>query len=106
MKILLDEGVPDIIQKRLKHLAIFTVQRMGWRGVKNGASLDLMAGEFQVIVSADKNPPFQQNLLKSEIYAVILPTNRIRIVTSLLPKIESALADVAPGQFIQLPAED
>lgn len=106
MKILLDEGVPDIIQKRLNHLAIFTVQQMGWRGVKNGALLDLMAGEFQVIVSADKNLPFQQNLLRREICAVILPTNRIRIVTSLLPKIESALADVAPGQFIQLTVED
>lgn len=59
MRILLDEGVPDIIQKRLNHLAIFTVQQMGWRGVKNGALLDLMAGEFQVIVTADKNLPFQ-----------------------------------------------
>jgi hypothetical protein len=106
VKILLDEGVPDIIQKRLTHLAIFTVQQMGWRGVKNGALLDLMAGEFQVIVTADKNLPLPQNLLKREICAVILPTNRIRIVTSLLPKIELALADVAPGKFIQLTAED
>ena len=106
MKILLDEGVPDVIQKRLSHLPIFTVQQMGWRGVKNGALLDLMAGEFQVIVTADKNLPFQQNLLKRRIYAIVLPTNRIRVVTSLLPKIESALAAVVPGQFLQLTTED
>ena len=102
MKVLLDEGVPGVIQKRLSHLPIFTVQQMGWRGVKNGALLDLMAGEFQVIVTADKNLPFQQNLLKRQIYAIVLPTNRIRVVTSLLPKIESALAAVVPGQFLQL----
>jgi len=105
VKILLDEGVPDIIQKRLSHLPIFTVQQMGWRGIKNGALLDLMAGEFQIIVTADKNLSFQQNLLKREISAIILPANRIRIVTSLLPKIESALASVAPGQFLHLTTE-
>jgi hypothetical protein len=51
LKILLDEGVPEIIQRRLNNLAIFTVEEMGWRGIKNGALLDLMAGEFSVIVT-------------------------------------------------------
>ena len=61
MRILLDEGVPDVIQKRLKHLSISTIDEMGWRGVKNGALLDSMAGEFQLIITTDKNIPFQQN---------------------------------------------
>jgi hypothetical protein len=30
---------------------------MGWRGVKKGALLDLMAEEFQTIVTTDKNLP-------------------------------------------------
>jgi hypothetical protein len=40
LKILLDEGVPKIIQKRLGQLSISNVEEMGWRGIKNGALLD------------------------------------------------------------------
>jgi hypothetical protein len=75
---------------------------MGWRGIRNGALLDLMAEEFQAIVTTDKNLPFQQNLARRRIAAVILPSNRIHIVIELLPKIESALTAIAPGQFVEL----
>jgi len=106
LRILLDEGVPDIIKKRLDTLSISTVKEMGWRGIKNGALLDLMAGEFQIIVTTDKNLRFQQNLIKRKICAVILPSNRIRIVIELLPKIEAALAAITPGNFIELTMKD
>jgi hypothetical protein len=102
LRILLDEGVPDVIKKRLSTLSIFTAEEMGWRGIKNGAMLDLMAEEFQTIVTTDKNLPFQQNLAKRRIGAVILPSNRIRIVIELIPKIETALLTITPGQFVQL----
>ena len=75
---------------------------MGWRGVKNGALLDLMAGEFQLIITTDKNIPFQQNLLRRQISAIVLPTNRVRILILLLPKIESAIATITPGQFVEI----
>ena len=67
MKILLDEGVPGIVQKRLSNFSIFTVKEMGWRGVKNGALLDLMIREFQILITTDKSLPFQQNLKKRQI---------------------------------------
>lgn len=101
MKILLNEGVPDVIQKRLRHLSIAT-EELGWRGVKNGALLDLMAQEFQIIITTDKNLPYQQNLLKRQISAIVLPSNRIRIVTTLLPSIESTIGTIAVGQLVEL----
>jgi hypothetical protein len=67
LRILLDEGVPKIIQKRLSQLSISNVEEMGWRGIKNGALLDLMAGQFQILITTDKNLPSQQNL-KSDKY--------------------------------------
>jgi hypothetical protein len=102
LRILLDEGVPDVIKRRLSSLSIFTVEEMGWRGIKNGALLDLMANKFQTLVTTDKNLPFQQNLASRGIALVILPSNRIRIVIELIPEIESALTNIAPGQFVQL----
>jgi hypothetical protein len=70
LKILLDEGVPDIIQKRLSSFSIYSVKEMGWRGVKNGVLLDLMAGQFQILITTDKSIPSQQNLEKRQISIV------------------------------------
>jgi hypothetical protein len=75
---------------------------MGWRGIKNGALLDLMANKFQTLVTTDKNLPFQQNLASRGIAVVILPSNRIRIAIELIPEIELALTTLTPGQFVQL----
>lgn len=102
MKILLDESVPDIIQTRLASLAIFTVSQMKWRGVKNGALLDLMAQQFSILITTDKNLPFQQNLKKRQVSLTILPSNDIPSVIELLPRIEEAIEIVSPGEFIQL----
>ena len=99
MKILLDEGVPKIIQSRLKNHPISNVEEMGWRGIKNGALLDLMA---QILITTDKNLPFQQNLKQRQISAVIIPANDVPSVIEMLPKIEIALATIAPGDFIAL----
>lgn len=103
MKILLDESVPKIIQLRLSNLSISNVEEMGWRGIKNGALLDLMSGRFQILITTDKSLPSQQNLEKRQIAVVILPTNDIPSVIELLPQIERAVGAISPGEFKQLP---
>jgi len=103
LKILLDEGVPKIIQQRLRELSISNVEEMGWRGIKNGALLDLMTGQFQILITTDKSLPAQQNLKKRQISIVILPTNDVPSVIGLLPQIEQAIAAISPGEFKQLP---
>ena len=100
MKILLDEGVPNVIQRRLTKLSISNVEEMGWRGIKNGALLDLMAGQFQVLITTDKNLPFQQNLRKRQVSAVIIPSNDVPSVIALLAEIERAVATITPGEVI------
>ena len=102
MKILLDEGVPKIVQKQLSQLSISNVEEMGWRGIKNGALLDLMAGQFQILITTDKNLPSQQNLKKRQISLVILPTNDIPSVIGLLPQSERAIGEVRPGECQRL----
>ena len=91
MKILLDEGVPKIIQRRLTKRSISNVEEMGWRGIKNGTLLDVMAaGQFQVRVTADKNLPLQQNLKKRLVSAIIIPAKDVPTVIELLPGIGAA----------------
>jgi len=100
VRILLDEGVPRVIQSRLPDLSISTVEELGWRGIKNGALLDLMTDRFQVLITTDKNIPYQQNLAKRNISAIILPTNEIPIVISLLPQIAELISRLTPGEVV------
>ncbi len=102
MRILLDEGVPEVIQQRLLTFSIFTVEQMGWRSLKNGDLLNRMMGEFQIIITTDKNLPFQQSLKKRQISAIILPTNEIPAVISLLPQLKIAIATIGQGDFKEL----
>jgi hypothetical protein len=100
--ILLDEGVPKIIQQRLPHLPISTVDQMGWRGTKNGKLLDLMNGIFTVLVTTDKNLRYQQNIEQRQIAVVILPTNKIPLVLLLLPQIEEMCVAIHAGEIRQI----
>ncbi len=103
MRILLDEGIPKIIQRRLSQLSISNVEEMGWRGIKNGALLDQMGGDFQILITTDKNLPSQQDLKKRQISLIILPTNDIPSVIGLLPQIERAIAQIPLGECQRLP---
>jgi hypothetical protein len=103
LKILLDEGAPKVIQRRLAKLPIFNVEEMGWRGIKDGALRDLMAaGQFQVLITTDKNLPLQQDLKKRLVSVIVIPANDVPTVVELLPEIEQALALIAPGESREL----
>jgi predicted nuclease of predicted toxin-antitoxin system len=103
LKILLDESVPHIVQTRLSHLDIRTVQDMGWAGIKNGELLRRAETEFNVFVTADQQLLYQQNLSGRTLAIIVLPTNQVRTVVSLLPAIEESLKRVQPGVFLTIP---
>ena len=105
MNILLDECAPHAVKKRLPHLAIRTVQEMGWSGVKNGKLLTLADQQFDVFITSDKNLRYQQNLATVKLAFLLLPTNSVPVVIALLPQIEAALNTIQSGDFgeIQMP---
>ena len=103
MNIILDECTPRIVKKRLPHIAISTVQEMGWAGIKNGALLKLAEAQFEVFITTDKNLRHQQNLAKIKLAFILLPTNEVPIVAALVPDIEAALENIRIGDFIEIP---
>ena len=62
MRILLDESVPGRLGALLVGHESVTVQRRAWSSIKNGKLLALAAGEFDVVLTADKGMEYQQNL--------------------------------------------
>ena len=75
-----------------------TVQRRGWASIKNGKLLALAAGEFDVLLTADKGMEYQQNLatLPISILIVLARSNRIEDLATAVPVILSALAELPP----------
>lgn len=103
MKVLPDESVPHIVNERLRHLTILTVQDMGWTGIKNGELLRLAEAEFDVFVTADEKLRYQQNLSGRRLAIIVIPTNQVRVVVGLLPAIEGALTAIQPGALVEIP---
>lgn len=98
MRILLDESVPGRLGPLLTGHTSITVQRKGWVSIKNGKLLALAAGEYDVLLTADKGMEYQQNLatLPVAILIVLARSNRIEDVAAAVPAILAALAVLPP----------
>ena len=100
MKIIIDECVPGIVKRGLPEGNIVSVQDMGWAGVKNGELLRLVAAEFEVFITSDKNLRHQQNLAEIDIAIILLPSNQVPVVKDLLPQIDKALDNIGTHDFV------
>ena len=102
MKIILDECVPSLVKKRLPSRDIVTVQDMGWAGITNGQLLRLVADDFDVFITSDKNLRHQQNLSSFKIAVILLPSNRVPAIKALIALIDQALQKITPDDFVEI----
>jgi hypothetical protein len=103
VKILLDESVPRILKLHLPLLDISTVQEMGWAGIRNGELLRRAEARFDVLVTADQNLRYQQNLSGRTLAILVLPSNQVPVVIRLLPQVETSLATIQAGTLVEIP---
>ena len=105
MQVLLDECVPRPLKRELPDYQVRTVVEMGWSGKKNGELLQLMSEEgFTVLLTTDRNLQYQQNLQQVGIAVVVMvaSSNRLLDLIPLIPKVSNALAQITPGQVIEV----
>jgi uncharacterized protein DUF5615 len=93
VRVLLDESVPRPLAQLLVGHDVRTVTQLGWTGVKNGELLSRAAESFDVVLTADQNIEFQQNLAKLPVAVVVIiaKTNRIESLEPLVPQILAVL---------------
>ena len=103
MTILLDESVPRLIKTQLSEFPITTVQEMGWSGMKNGELLAEAEQQFTILITADKKLRYQQNLTGRQLSIIVLPTNQVPLVATLLSYIRDAILRIQPGTLIEIP---
>ena len=104
MKILIDENLPRKLAAHLEGHECRTVVQCGWSGKKNGDLPVVADSLFDVLLTLDKNLPYQQNLDSVRIAVLIIHaySNRLADLLPLLPECLVALETIQPRQVIRI----
>jgi hypothetical protein len=106
MKILLDECVPLPFCKSFPNHECHAARPAGFGGKKNGDLLRLAENAgFDVLITVDRNIPYQQNLRGRTIAVLILsvPSNRLRDLLVHESACLCALRSIQPGDVVRVP---
>lgn len=103
MKILLDEMLPAGVADLLPSHAVTTVKAAGFTGLKNGELIrGAAAAGYEVLITADRSLPAQQNIPASGVALVLVPGNRMADISPRADEIEAALQAAKPGTVTRL----
>jgi predicted nuclease of predicted toxin-antitoxin system len=104
MRVLIDENLPRKLAGHLNGHECRTVAECGWVGKKNGELLSLAEPEFEVLLTLDKNIPYQQDLKSGRIAILIVRglSNRIQDLLPVIPDCLVALQSIEPGQVVRV----
>jgi PIN like domain len=101
--ILLDNNVPRGLARALTGHVVTEARERGWAAFKNGDLLRVAeeAG-FDVLVTADKNIRYQQNVEGRKIAIVALAQSRWGLVRRMLAEIAAAVHACTPGSYAEV----
>lgn len=99
-RVLFDVNVPRPAARLLTSFTVEFADRRGWRELTNGELLAVAeAHGFDVLVTADLNLRYQQNLAGRRIAVVALSTNNWRVVRENGSRIVAAVARAGEGSY-------
>lgn len=104
MRVLLDEGVPRPLAKKLQECGVDAAPFPNeWKQLANGALLDRVEAEgFAVLITNDKKMRHQQSLSRRKIGVLVLPTNRLPELRRLAGRIAEAARSAPKSEFTVL----
>jgi predicted nuclease of predicted toxin-antitoxin system len=106
MRILLDECLPRRLKLELPEHEVRTVAEMRWSGLKNGALLNRITGQFDLFLTVDRGLVHQQSL-RGIPFAIIMMSahsNDIDTLRPLMPQVRDLLAKLQPGEVVRVGA--
>ena len=100
MKVLFDQNVPHGLREMLPGHAVATADEQGWSELTNGELLRVAEADgFEVMVSADQNLGYQQNLKDRRLAIVVLNTNQWRKIQAASEQVAAAIHKAVPGSL-------
>jgi hypothetical protein len=102
-RVLLDHCVPRGVRNALIGCETETAFQRGWAELKNGALLNAAEhSDFDVLVTADKNLRYQQQLSGRRIAILELPTNSLPVLLPHFTVIADAVNRISAGDYLKL----
>ena len=104
MRILLDESLPRDPRDELTGHVVTTVREAGWTGLTNGQLMAQARGKFDVLLTADRNLEYQQNLSALPVAVAVLtaPTNKLEDLRPLVPQLLRRLSSLTANTLIRV----
>ncbi len=107
MKVLLDHNVPKRLRQFLFGHDVRLAREMGWAELSNG---DLLASAekqgFDVMVTADKNLSYQQNLQSRNLALIVLSTSDWQVLRNDPGPVVAAVDSATPSSFCMVTLND
>jgi predicted nuclease of predicted toxin-antitoxin system len=103
MLILFDNNTPRGLARFLSGHSVEEARMRGWDQLINGELIAMaeQAG-FEVMVTADKNIRYQQNLEARKIALVVLENSQWPMVKLVAEKIAAAVNAARPGSYVEV----
>jgi len=103
MLILFDHSTPAPLRHALRaHVVVEAIDR-GWDWLANGALLDATeAAGFELLVTADKNMHYQQNLTGRKISIIVLGKAQWPILRRYVDRVVAAVNAASPGSYMEV----
>ncbi len=103
MLILFDHSAPAPLRYALVgHVVVEAVER-GWERLVNGTLLDTAeAAGFEVLLTADKNLRYQQNLTGKKIAIVVLGNAQWPVLRHYVERVTAAVDAATPGSLTEV----
>jgi hypothetical protein len=103
MLILFDHSTPAPLRNALKGHVILEAIERGWDRLANGALLEAAeAAGFDLLVTADKNLHYQQNLTGRKISIVVLGDAQWPVLRRYVDRVVAAVNAATPGSVAEV----
>ena len=104
MKLLLDECVTRDLRREFTNHQVHTVEQAVFKGLENGHLLKAASGNYEVLITVDRNLPYQQNLSGLDLAILILAAKRNSYVRlkPLMPRALKALETIKAGDVVRI----
>ena len=104
MRLLLDECVVHDLKSDLAAHEVSTAVEAGLGGLENGELLRAASGKFDVLITVDRNLPYQQNIYSLQIAVLILVSRGITYsdLKPLVPELLTSLDSIKPGEVLKV----
>lgn len=103
MRVLFDHSTPAPLRFRLKSHEVTEARELGWERLANGVLLDAAESKgFEVLVTADKNMSYQQNLTGRQIAIVVIGNAQWKVLRRHTAPVVAAVNAAAPGSLVKV----